>query len=459
MAVTEGLDYMPLEGRLGSGAMDGSSNAAGVTPEGVRAGDRAALQALVERRGPAVVAFCTQVCGPQAAERAAAEAFARFRAAVRDAQTLGGLDPEALLRGATRHAAASMARQPSGPPPHGRLRSRGTQTCEHVPTMLAARANGALGDADVERLARHLERCERCDALAEIFRRAELAYQDPAIQTLGSDTTTVLLAALEAVSEHGVGTAPAPAADAPSGVALDGAFGHLPDLDDEVPVEAVPVAVAAEPELAVNALADLVEVEHVDDPAAELDPEALSVEPLPDGEPPLPEGPVFYSTGEHDAVDLGETVEWDELPDVAAEHEGAVAVASGPAPLLEGGHTRRSRWRPLAVALPVLLVAACIAGALAVAGVFGGNDPTPPVERTSAPRVQAPVLTPLPVKVKAPARATTAAPGAAGTTASTGTATPGAAGTTTTGAAAPDAGTTPATPDAGTSAGTGTTTP
>jgi hypothetical protein len=435
MAVTEGLDYMPLEGRLGSGAMEGSSNAPGVTPEGVRAGDRAALQALVDRRGPAVVAFCTQVCGPQAAERAAAEAFARFRAAVRDAQTLGGLDPEALLRGATRHAAASMARQPSGPPPHGRLHSRGTQTCEHVPTMLAARANGALGDADVDRLGRHLERCERCNALAEIFRRAELSYQDPAIETLGSDTTTVLLAALEAVSEHAVGTAPAPPADAPAGVAMDGAFGHLPDLDDEVPIEVVREAAEreAEAEAEVEAVADLVEVEHVDDPAAELDPAALAAEPLPDGEPPLvdgPQEPVFYATGEHDAVDLGETVEWDELPDVAEDHEGAVAVASGgSAPLLEGGHTRRSRPRPLAIGLPVLLVAACVAGALALAGVFGGNDPTPPVERTSAPRVQAPVLTPLPVKVKvkAPAPATAVTPGTAGATTGAGTTTGGAA--------------------------------
>ena len=164
MAVTEGLDFVPLDGRLGSAAMEASSEK-GVTPQGVRAGDPAALQALVDRRGPAVIAFCTQVCGPPAADRAAAEAFARFRAAVRDAPDLKLLEPEALLRGATRHAAASMARQPSGPPPHGKLRSRGTETCVHVPTMLAARANGALGPADLERLARHLDRCERCNAL------------------------------------------------------------------------------------------------------------------------------------------------------------------------------------------------------------------------------------------------------------------------------------------------------
>ncbi|HMJ33751.1 MAG TPA: zf-HC2 domain-containing protein [Baekduia sp.] len=414
MAVTEGLDYMPLEGRLGSATMEGSSNAAGVTPEGVRAGDRAALQALVDRRGPAVVAFCMQVCGPQAADRAAAEAFARFRAAVRDAPELRGLDPEALLRGATRHAAASMARQPSGPPPHGRLLSRGTQTCEHVPTMLAARANGALGDADLDRLARHLDRCERCDALAEIFRRAELAYQDPVVDTLGTDTSTVLLVALQSVSEHGVGTAPAPSPDAPAAEPLDGAFGHLPDLDDEVPIE--PPAP--------------LETTQVDELAAE----PLAAEPSPADTPPAPviaaavEGEIaFFATGEHDAVDPGATVEWDELPDVAPEHEPGVVEGGGPAAgLLEGGHTRRTRPRPLFVALPVLLIAACAAGALALAGVFGGNDATPPVERTAPARVQAPVTTPLPVTVKAAPPAATAG---AGTTGAAGTATTGAAGT------------------------------
>jgi hypothetical protein len=246
--------------------MEASSDK-GVTPEGVRAGDRAALQGLVDRRGPAVIAFCTQVCGPQAAERAAAEAFARFRAAVRDTPDLSAIDPEALLRGATRHAAASLARQPSGPPPSGKLRSRGTQTCQHVPTMLAARANGALGEADLDRLARHLERCERCDALGEIFRRAELAYQDPPVDTLGTDTSSVLLDALEAVPMHGHGIAPAPAGDAPAGETLQGAFPNLPDVDDEVPiVELVPPP--AEAESADAEVAD----EAAEDEEAEPDP-------------------------------------------------------------------------------------------------------------------------------------------------------------------------------------------
>jgi hypothetical protein len=404
MAGTEVLEYIPLDGRLGSAAMEGSSDK-GVTPVGVRAGDRVALQALVDRRGPAVVAFCTQVCGPANADRAAAEAFARFRAAVRDAPDLRGLDPELLLRGATRHAAASMARQPAGPPPHGKLRSRGTQTCQHVPTMLAARANGALGAADLERLARHLERCERCDALAEIFRRAELAYQDPAVDTLGTDTSSVLLDALQSVPEHGHGIAPAPAAGAPLGETLEGAFGHLPELDDEVPiVQEVPAPVAAP----VAALA----VEEVEHPAEELDAGDLAAEPLPEAAPeaPAPGGePV-------DALEPGATVEWDgELVEAyATETDGA--AATGDASPLTGGRARRSATRPLAILLPVLLVAALAAGAAALTGVFGGDDGAPSVDTPPAPRVQAPVTTPLPIKIKAKPKPATPATDAAAAT-------------------------------------------
>lgn len=390
MAMNEALEFMPLDGRLGSAAMEGQSDK-GVTPEGVRAGDRAALAALVERRGPAVVAFCTQVCGPQMADRAAAEAFARFRAAVRDAPDLKALQPEALLRGATRHAAASLARQPSGPPPHGKLRSRGTQTCQHVPTMLAARANGALGDADLERLARHLERCERCDALAEIFRRAELAYQDPSVDTLGTDTTSVLIDALNAVSEHGHGVAPAPAGDTPVGETLEGAFPSLPDLDDEVPIVVEVPAAVAEP------------VEDDDEPEAE---HAAAAPPADDGE-------------DADDHDFGETTEWDEddLPEVAPAHDAE------PAPVLSGGQARRSGPpRPLVILLPILLVIALAAGAAGLAGFFDGDDGAATVSKPPTPQLQAPVTTPLPIKVKPKTSTTSAATGTAAAADAAGTA-------------------------------------
>jgi hypothetical protein len=386
MAVNEALEYMPLDGRLGSAAMEGSSDK-GVTPEGVKAGDRAALAALVERRGPAVVAFCTQVCGPRMADRAAAEAFARFRAAVRDAPDLSAIDPEGLLRGATRHAAASLARQPSGPPPHGKLRSRGTQTCQHVPTMLAARANGALGDADLDRLGRHLERCERCDALAEIFRRAELAYQDPSVDTLGTDTSSVLIEALEAVPETPHGIAPAPAPDAPVGETLTGAYPQLPDLDDEVPIV---VEVPPTPE-----------VPEADAEAAEL------VEDVEAGVAP----PLDTDDEAADEADFGATMEWsNELPDVADEHEAHDAHDAHdalpepePGSVLIGGKKARRTGRPraLVVLLPVLLVCALAAAAAALGGVFSGDDGAATVSKPPAPQVQAPVTTPLPINVKA----------------------------------------------------------
>jgi hypothetical protein len=420
MAVTDGLEYVPLDGRLGSPAMEGSNG--GVTPEGVRAGDRMALQGLVDRRGPAVIAFCTQVCGPQNADRAAAEAFARFRAAVRAAPDLGALDPETLLRGATRHAAASLARQPSGPPPHGRLKSRGTQTCEHVPTMLAARANGALGSADLDRLARHLERCERCDALGEIFRRAELAYQDPVVDTLGTDTSSVLLDALLAVPGDPYAVAPAPAADAatPAEV-LTGAFPALPDLDDEVPVEVAP------PPVVVEVVPEVVEPAVEPEPVAEVAEAELELEP--GAEPELAAVPATELEADPADEDLGLTMEWDnELPPLEPEEEYHEAEPEPGSVLTGGTKVRRSGPRPLMILLPLLLVVAIAAGAAAVAGVFSGDTSTPAISKPPAPHVQAPVTTPLPIRIKHRPAASTATPSstaaAAGTTASSSTAAP-----------------------------------
>src|SRR5437667_151702 len=52
---------------------------AAVTAKGIRDGDRAALGALVARRGAAVLAYCDRVAAPGRALEAAGEAFARFR--------------------------------------------------------------------------------------------------------------------------------------------------------------------------------------------------------------------------------------------------------------------------------------------------------------------------------------------------------------------------------------------
>jgi len=321
--------------------MEGTSNATGVTPHGVRAGDPAALQGLVDRRGPAVVAFTTLVCGPPHAADAAAEAMARFRAAVRDSPDLAALDPEVLLRAATRHAAAAMARTPSGPPPHGRLRSRGTQTCEHVPVMLAARANGALGEADLERLARHLDRCERCAAMGEIFRRAELAYADPPNDTLGSETAALLIDALQSVSPEGPGYAPPPADPSELPTQITGALPTLPDLDDEIPLEP-----------------DHRFVNEHETPVAP--PVARSAQP--DGEP---------------------------VPTWLEEESAA-------------DPRRRGRARSIVrFALPIVVVLGGGAAALVGSGALGGDSPAPPIRNAVATGIEPPVLTPLPVSVPA----------------------------------------------------------
>src|SRR6476619_1133869 len=96
-----------------------SGSAQGVTPAGVRDGELAALQALTAARGSAVLAYCRAVCGEELAPRAAAEAFARFRAAVHAAEHVAGMDPDAILLGATRHAAASLAPAPPAVQHHG----------------------------------------------------------------------------------------------------------------------------------------------------------------------------------------------------------------------------------------------------------------------------------------------------------------------------------------------------
>jgi hypothetical protein len=188
-----------------------------VTPEGVRAGDPVALAALVERRGGAVLAYAREVCAPSDAPLAAAEALARFRAAVYASGDAADLDPERLLLSATRHASAARARPPAEAGGARRILGRGhTDTCAHMPSLIVARAENLLGDADLDRLGRHLERCSTCRATEAAFRRAERAYVATTHAPLDSATTALFLAALAdaapiAAAEPAPAVAPEPA--------------------------------------------------------------------------------------------------------------------------------------------------------------------------------------------------------------------------------------------------------
>jgi len=372
------------------------SSQAAVTPEGIRDGDPAALAALVERRANAVLAYCEAVCASSAAERATAEAFARFRAAVAAAEDPRSLDPGALLLDATRHAAASLTVTPTPTADNGLRRKLGagrgpgaSETCALIPGLLAARAEGALSTADQERLARHLERHPACRALADAVDRAEADYASPPSRMVPIGTLSEIMLAL---------TAAAPMIAAP---------GAELDFADVAFVEAATV----DPEL---------ESEPVAEPGPQH--EERRTEPELQGEPqpepdqveqtlvaaiaPEPTTTVFRAV----AVD-----EVDEPPGTDANHTGVLPPAAAIAmPAAAGGvahprPTRRHLHLPSPTlshgvlyhyVLPGAFIAAALLAAMGVAGVFSADERPPaaasPVINNApvAPPAGAPPVTP-----------------------------------------------------------------
>jgi hypothetical protein len=312
-----------------------------VTPEGVRSGESGALAALCERRGGAVLAYCREVCEPGDAPLAAAEALARFRAAVWAAGDASDLDPERLLLSATRHAAAARAQVAAvESSTTRRMLGRGqTMTCARMPGLIVARAENLLGTADLDRLSRHLERCTTCRATEAAFRRAERAYVATAHAPLDTSTTALFLGALAEA-------APVVAEPEP-----------LPS-EPEAPAPAPEPEPAAEPE-----------------PLSEPESPAAEPEPAPPPTEPLPVEPA----AEHlpDELDDADDDGWAE--DDHFEH----MLEPGPATwnAVEPAPRRRSRLR---IVLPVAVLAAGAAAALAIAGVFGGSDsPAPTTTHTT----------------------------------------------------------------------------
>src|SRR5690348_5204715 len=128
---------------------------AAITPQGIRDGDPAVLAALAARRGPAVMAFTSAVCDERFAVRAAADAFARFRAAVATDPEAVNQHPDALLLRAARRAALDLA--PIGP----------DLGCGPAAELLAQRAEKTISKRDAGLLDGHLAGCEHCRDLAE----------------------------------------------------------------------------------------------------------------------------------------------------------------------------------------------------------------------------------------------------------------------------------------------------
>jgi hypothetical protein len=161
---------------------------AAITPQGIRDGDPQVLAALAAVRGPAVVAFATTICEPSYVVRAAADAFARFRAAVADPSLDTNVHPDALLLRCARRAALDLA--PRGP----------DLGCGPATDLLAQRAERTIKPTDATLLNRHLETCEHCRDLADRLDAADRAYRESDDGHLDPATVAPMVAALAAAA-------------------------------------------------------------------------------------------------------------------------------------------------------------------------------------------------------------------------------------------------------------------
>jgi hypothetical protein len=194
-----------------------------VSARGVLDGEAEALAGLCDRRGPSVVGYCATICGPERAIEAAIAAFTAFRAgAIRAVDPLS-IDPDALLLGRTRAAAAQRAPKPAGGLVFADV------PCSQIPALLAENATGSLVPADRERLGRHLARCIACRTTQGLQEQAERVYFHPMTDALDPISRRQIIDAL-------VGSVPAASAN-----------GHRPDPPpDPAPVPApAPVVVQA----------------------------------------------------------------------------------------------------------------------------------------------------------------------------------------------------------------------
>jgi hypothetical protein len=382
----------------------------------VREGDPLTLQALCDKRGPAVLAYCERVCGPGEAVAAAADAFARFRAVVAAADSPAELDPEGLLLAETRHAAA--ARAPRGRVGSGLARRLGARVaptaCALVPDLLVARAERRLSQADEQRLDRHLERCTSCHAASRSFLDAQEAYTDPPREQVPEPAVQAIVSALAAAAPLGGATddvsATATDAAADAGAAEPARDGlQPPEVEPEAHERLGEADPVIPPELHEVVLTDA---------RAEGPPDDGAGPDLSEGDVPAvpPEGPAAvaetaiadYDLEQHQPTgngngNGGQSAEEPsgaspthaEPITVRGHPEGVHALPEMPAQIASrpGYHPRPRRHEPAhrhgpawGLVLPAAVLAAALVAVLALAGVFSGathrrtsvSQPVPP---------------------------------------------------------------------------------
>jgi hypothetical protein len=233
-----------------------------VTAAGIRDGDPAVLNALVARRGFAVLAFCEQACPPAQAVEAAADAFARFRATVLLTDRPTELHPEAALLAATRRAVAARlpALEQQAPTGLGRLLGGSREQLDQtrVAELAIGRTERLLTTGEERELDRLLDGSEAARSIEAWLAAGERAYHAAERRPLSAPVGAQIVATMSMLSagETGANGGGGPDAAAPGAedegeaTAVTSASGPVEDAAPLAEDAAGFAGFAAEPQLA-----------------------------------------------------------------------------------------------------------------------------------------------------------------------------------------------------------------
>lgn len=141
----------------------------------LRAGQPKALAEICRTRGPMVLAYCERAVGPVKAPAAAADALARYRAALTTNGEHGRPTAELTLEQVTRRAAASRCPEVDDGP--GTLRP--PRACAGATKLITLWLEGAFSSENRGRFEQHLIDCAACKAITDAFASAETAFARP----------------------------------------------------------------------------------------------------------------------------------------------------------------------------------------------------------------------------------------------------------------------------------------
>ncbi len=165
-----------------------------------------------ERAAQAAHAYCRELCGHDAGSAVAEGALAGFAAS-------GAVGTAALLAHTRTSAAEHLAADSS--------LAAGPQ-CAETPTLLAARDNGTLGHADLDRLGSHLEGCVACQGTELRAARAERMFGAVAPEAAHPSGTTMAWTAGAGAAGAATGAAAGAGAGVAAGAASRTATGTSP---------------------------------------------------------------------------------------------------------------------------------------------------------------------------------------------------------------------------------------